>query len=242
MQLTFRVLSALLRYPEETVQQAAPDLAKALSEDGLLSEAQIASLEPILTSLAQDDLIDLQEGYVALFDRGRSQSLYLFEHVHGESRDRGQAMVDLRDRYEAVGLEISAKELPDYLPLFLEFISTLSREEAIEQLAQPGLIMAALAERLQEKESLYAAPMAVLRDLAAIDADIFANGAPEIAPVDDPDNLEELDAIWEEEQIRFGAPAAPDAEAPCPQVANILNRFSDPELDRSQPLRSAKNG
>lgn len=245
MRLTFRILSALLRYPNEDVQAAAPELAKALSEDGLLSNAQIASLEPMLATLAKDDLIDLQEAYVSLFDRGRAQSLHLFEHVHGESRDRGQAMVDLRDRYEANGLEISARELPDYLPLYLEYLSVLPPEEAMEQLAQPGLVIAALAERLQEKNSLYAAPMAVLRELAAIEADIFASGAPDIAPPDNPDDLAELDAAWEEEQIRFDAPAAPLApggEAPCPQVADMIARFHDPDLVKPELARRPHDG
>ena len=93
MRLTLRILSALLRYPDEAVQQAAPELAGALAEDGLLSSEQRASLQPLLDALASTDLLDAQERYVGPFDRGRAVSLHLFEHVHGESRDRGQAMV-----------------------------------------------------------------------------------------------------------------------------------------------------
>ncbi len=126
MNTTLRVLSALLRYPDEAVQQAAPILSALLAEEALLAPEQRAALAPLIERLADDDLLDLQEAYVALFDRGRALSLHLFEHVHGESRDRGQAMVDLRDRYVAQGLEITAKELPDYLPLFLEYLSVLS--------------------------------------------------------------------------------------------------------------------
>ena len=122
MNTTLRVLSALLRYPDEAVQQAAPVFSALLAEDGLLTPDQRAALAPLIERLAHDDLLDSQGAYVALFDRGRALSLHLFEHVHGESRDRGQAMVDLRDRYEAQGLEIEAKELPDYLPLFLEYL------------------------------------------------------------------------------------------------------------------------
>ncbi len=228
MRLTFRILSALLRYPDEAVQQAAPDLAQALAADDLLSPAQIAALAPLIVELAEDDLLDLQERYVGLFDRGRAVSLHLFEHVHGESRDRGQAMVDLRNRYEARGLEIAAKELPDYLPLFLEYVSVLPPSAAREQLAEPGVVLAALAQRLGERASPYAAPMQVLADLAGASGEDFA-----LSPADDPDDLAALDAAWEEEQIRFDAPAAPDAAAACPQAAAMVARFQVPEPDRS---------
>ena len=228
MRLTLRILSALLRYPDEAVQQAAPELAGALAEDGLLSSDQRASLQPLLDALASADLLDAQERYVGLFDRGRAVSLHLFEHVHGESRDRGQAMVDLRDRYEAQGLEITAKELPDYLPLFLEYLSVLPSAQAAEELAQPGVILSALADRLEEKGTPYAAPMRILADLAGAGGEAF-----EIAPADDPDDLAALDAAWEEEQIRFDAPVAPGT-ADCPQVAGMVDRMLAQEPVRSR--------
>lgn len=231
MRLTLRILSALLRYPDEAVQQAVPELAGALADDGLLSSEQRAALQPLLDALASADLLDAQERYVGLFDRGRAVSLHLFEHVHGESRDRGQAMVDLRDRYEAQGLEITAKELPDYLPLFLEYLSVLPSAQAAEELAQPGVILSALAARLEEKGTPYAAPMRILADLAGAGGEAF-----EIAPADDPDDLAALDAAWEEEQIRFDAPTAPGS-ADCPQVAGMVDRMLAQE-----PVRSHAHG
>jgi nitrate reductase delta subunit len=231
MNTTLRVLSALLRYPDEAVQQAAPMLSALLTEEALLAPEQRAALAPLIEQLAHDDLLDLQEAYVALFDRGRALSLHLFEHVHGESRDRGQAMVDLRDRYVAQGLEITAKELPDYLPLFLEYLSVLRPAQAAEELAQPGVILSALAERLEGKDTPYAAPMRILADLAGAGGEAFV-----IAPADDPDDLAALDAAWEEEQIRFDAPAAPGT-GECPQVAAMVARMHDPE-----PVRSPIHG
>lgn len=224
MQLTLRALSALLRYPDEDLQQVARDLPDALARDGLLTTAQIDTLAPLIRRLVDEDLLDLQEDYVALFDRGRTVSLLLFEHVHGESRDRGQAMVDLRSRYEAQGLEIAVSELPDYLPLFVEYLSVLDPAQAREELAQPGLIIAALAGRLEEKGTPWAAPMRVLADLAGASGEEVA-----LAPPDDPDDLAELDKAWEEEQVRFEAPAAPDAPQSCPQVETILDRIRNPE-------------
>lgn len=230
MRVTLHILSILLRYPDEAVQQAAPELADLLVGDGLVSRGQCTALEPLIDDLAGGDLLDLQERYVALFDRGRAVSLHLFEHVHGESRDRGQAMVDLRDRYEAQGLEIAAKELPDYLPLFLEYLSTLPPARAREELAQPGLIISALAERLEERGTPYAAPMRVLADLAGAGGEAFA-----IAPADDPDDLAALDAAWAEEEVRFDAPGAGGAGgAACPQAAALVARFQPAELVRSQ--------
>jgi nitrate reductase molybdenum cofactor assembly chaperone NarJ/NarW len=231
MRLTLRILSALLRYPDEAVQQAAPELAGVLAEDGLMSPEQRASLQPLLDALATTDLLDAQERYVGLFDRGRAVSLHLFEHVHGESRDRGQAMVDLRDRYEAHGLEITAKELPDYLPLFLEYLSVLPPAQAAEELAQPGVILSALAQRLEERDTPYAAPMRILADLAGAGGEAF-----EIAPADDPDDLAALDAAWEEEQIRFDAPAAPGG-GDCRQAAATVARFQT-----AAPLGSQAHG
>ena len=117
MRYTLMILSHLLRYPSQELREAAPELVMQLELDGVLGGNQIESLRPLVHSLIEDELLDLQESYTSLFDRGRALSLHLFEHVHGESRDRGQAMVDLRTRYVAQGLEISANELPDYLPL-----------------------------------------------------------------------------------------------------------------------------
>jgi nitrate reductase delta subunit len=231
MRLTLRVLSALLRYPDEGLVAAAPDFALALTRDGVLDPAQQAPLAPLIADLAALDLLDLQERYVALFDRGRAVSLHLFEHVHGESRDRGQAMVDLRSRYEALGLEITANELPDYLPLFLEYLSCLPANRVLEELAQPGVILAALADRLTERDAGYAAPMRILADLAGAGGVELA-----ITPVDDPDDLAALDAAWAEEQVRFDGPTVPDSET-CPQAVATVARFQ-----ASNPARNEAHG
>ena len=237
MSITFRILSALLQYPTADVQKAACEMRNALFEDSLLDAQHIDALNPLLKSLETSDLIDLQEDYVELFDRGRVHSLHLFEHVHGESRDRGQAMVDLRERYLAAGLDPVSNELPDYLPQFLEYCSVLPRKEALEQLAEPGLVLVALAQRLEERRSHYAAVLIALCDIAGVDRSIDVESA--IKPADDPDDLEALDAAWEEEEITFGA-GAPQAEGECPQAAAMVNRFATPP--NFEAVRSEKNG
>ena len=130
MRRTLKVLSALLSYPTAELQAAVPEMRAALDREARLPQRNRDRLDRILDEIATGDLYDLQERYVLLFDRTRSLSLHLFEHVHGESRDRGQAMVDLKSLYERHGLLMSSSELPDHLPLFLEFLSTIPEAEA----------------------------------------------------------------------------------------------------------------
>lgn len=151
MNAVVKIVSLLLSYPTQELKEAMPAIRQALDADAGLD----ARMRDRLTRLADDigrlDIYEAQERYVHLFDRTRSLSLHLFEHVYGESRDRGQAMVDLMEMYEAQGLEIDAKELPDYLPLFLEFVSMLPGAEARELLGQVAHIVSALKERLRKR-------------------------------------------------------------------------------------------
>ena len=145
MAKTFKVLSALLSYPTVDLQQAVGELRTVVETEALVPAAIRRQLDALMTDIAGGDIYDLQERYVLLFDRTRSLSLHLFEHVHGESRDRGQAMVDLLAMYEDKGLAAVKNELPDYLPLFLEFLATLPQAEACDLLGQPAHILGALA-------------------------------------------------------------------------------------------------
>ncbi len=210
--LTLRVLSQLLTYPREELVEAAPDLADVLAQEKLVDAYTRAALQPLLTRLEQDDLYVLQENYVALFDRTRRLSLHLFEHVHGESRDRGQAMVDLAALYEKGGLYVDANELPDYLPLFLEFAATRPWAEACGLLKDVTHILAQLEERLLERGSDYAAIFIALRILAGelhtVPADILSQ---QTAKTDNPvADLEALDKEWEETAVTFGPGDAMD--------------------------------
>ena len=161
MTRTFKALSALLSYPTPELQAAARDLRDAIAGEGIVDGVRCRALDRLIDEIAESDVYDLQERYVLLFDRTRSLSLHLFEHVHGESRDRGQAMIDLEELYAKSGLAISATELPDYLPLFLEFLSTRPFAEARDLLGQTAHILDALAERLEKRGSPYAAVFAL---------------------------------------------------------------------------------
>ena len=138
MLYTFKALSALLSYPTEDIRAAADELQKKLHDEAILPLWALRQIDELIGEYRTLDLYELQERYVFLFDRTRSLSLHLFEHVHGESRDRGQAMVDLKTLYSEGGLEIDSSELPDFLPLFLEFLATRPVAEARELLSEPA--------------------------------------------------------------------------------------------------------
>ena len=199
MARTYRALAALISYPTEALQAATGEIAAVLAEEGLVPAPQRAAIDGLLAELAEHDIYELQERYFALFDRSRTLSLHLFEHVHGESRDRGQAMADLIELYRGHGLEPTAGELPDFLPLFLEFLSLLPGHEARALLAEPAGILQTLADRLATRKSAYAAVFEALATLANAPAIDLPDTSAE-----DPDDLVALDAAWEEAAVHFG--------------------------------------
>jgi nitrate reductase delta subunit len=239
MTQTFKVLSALLSYPTAQLQEAVPELTAAIDREALLAPAVCRQLERLMNDIATGDLYDLQERYVLLFDRTRSLSLHLFEHVHGESRDRGQAMIDLKSLYENGGLEIEAAELPDFLPLFLEFLSTLPRAEAYELLGQPAHIFAALAERLHKRQCDYEAVFRALTSLAAAKPKAEDVSALLAEPDPDATDLAALDAAWEDQPVNFG----PNAGDGCKDglIARIrAGRRPAPGVAAATPSRTSR--
>ncbi len=122
--LTLRVLAHLLGYPDAELRTHLDELGTALRQEQALSAARQTELDALLQRLARRDALDTEAEFVELFDRGRGTALHLFEHVHGDSRDRGPAMVDLVKTYEAAGLFLGEGELPDHLSVVLEYAST----------------------------------------------------------------------------------------------------------------------
>ncbi|MFT4436590.1 nitrate reductase molybdenum cofactor assembly chaperone [Caballeronia sp. 15715] len=161
----YTLLSTLLDYPEAELLDALQEINQELSG---FPEATQAALQPLLALLREHSLIELQENYVATFDRNPAHSLHLFEHVHGESRDRGQAMVDLLDEYRRLGLEMATNELPDHVPLFLEVLGTIDPVEAPALLDEAIHVLAALGDRLARDESPYAGVFTVLRSMTDV--------------------------------------------------------------------------
>lgn len=198
------ILSRLLEYPDAALWQHQQEVYDALAESDVLSKEDAQSLCVFVRDLTQKEVLDVQAAYSELFDRGRATSMLLFEHVHGESRDRGQAMVDLMAQYAEHGLELDSRELPDHLPLYLEYLAQLPREEAQGGLQDIAPILALLSARLQQRESHYALMFDVLLRLASTEVD-SQKMAENIADEARDDTPQALDAVWEEEQVKFFA-------------------------------------
>ena len=224
MDRTLKAFSLILSYPTRELQHAMPEIGGVLASDTRLTTAARRALRPLVEDLAGRDIYDLQETFVMLFDRSRTLSLNLFEHVHGESRDRGGAMVSLVETYREGGFDPVTSELPDHLPVLLEFLATRPFGEAQDTLADAAHIFEALSERLVRRESPYAAVFAGLIQLAGIKADQEAVAEMLAQPDDDPTDLEALDEVWEESEVLFG----PDPNGGCPQVRDMLSRMDTP--------------
>ena len=224
MDRTLKAISLILSYPTTELQQAMPEIGGVLAAENRLTAAARRDLRPLVDALSSRDIYELQEQYVMLFDRSRTLSLNLFEHVHGESRDRGGAMVSLVETYRDGGFDPVTSELPDHLPVLLEFLSTRPSPEGQEILADAAHIFEALTTRLARRESHYGAVFTALSQLAAVQADSEAVAAMLAEPEVDPTDLEALDEVWEESEVLFG----PDPNAGCPQVRDMLSRMDTP--------------
>ncbi|MGL4349618.1 MAG: nitrate reductase molybdenum cofactor assembly chaperone [Plesiomonas shigelloides] len=198
------IVSRLLEYPDTALWQHQQEILDALMTSENLDKADAQALATFFQAMLTQDPLDVQSTYSQLFDRGRATSLLLFEHVHGESRDRGQAMVDLMAQYDAHGLQLDSHELPDHLPLYLEYLAQLPHAEAQGGLQDIAPILALLGARLTQRDSGYAMLFDLLLKLAntSIDSDHVAQKIIDEARDDTP---QALDAVWEEEQVKFFA-------------------------------------
>jgi nitrate reductase delta subunit len=239
MRCTLKVLSALLCYPTVELQAAIPEMRAALDAEGRLPQRNRDRLDRILEEIVTRDLYDLQERYVLLFDRTRSLSLHLFEHVHGESRDRGQAMVDLKALYERHGLFMNSSELPDHLPLFLEFLSEIPEAEACGLLEETSHVLEAIRLRLKKRKSAYSSIFSCAQALAQARPQTEVVTALMGEPDEDPNDLAALDATWEEEEVTFGPAAAAAAQCGKDGLAAKLRaaRRPAPGMPVPEPVR-----
>lgn len=207
-----KLVGVLLDYPQDELWEHGDELLAAAGDTGL-PPARREDLVRFVRELLAADALDAQDRWLQTFDRGRSMSLLLFEHIHGESRDRGQAMVDLIAAYRKKGFELSAKELPDYLPLLLEYLDQRPQAEARDWLHHVGHIVGLLAARAGERESPYAVLFEILVEYADGELDLGALRQRASEEVRD-DTPEAMDRLWEEEAVRFGTDAPDDSCAP----------------------------
>jgi nitrate reductase delta subunit len=201
--IILNLFSLLLDYPNDNSVKLIADIESHLIQSSL-SEVNKLGVKQLLAHFTRHSLLGLQSDYDAMFERGRSLSLHLFEHIHGESRDRGQAMVNLQQQYRDAGLEISVKELPDYLPLYLEFLSTQGEENARIGLEEVAPILAVLACRLDQRQNPYAAIFHSLMQISGAEINLLdvktqiSDEKPDYTP-------DALDKVWEEEAVSFSA-------------------------------------
>jgi nitrate reductase molybdenum cofactor assembly chaperone NarJ/NarW len=218
--LVLRALAALLTYPGRDVLAALPEIRAAAAGSPLLTRDDEARLARLIDDLGQTDPLLLEERYVQLFDRGRTTSLHLFEHVHGESRDRGPAMVDLVQIYEKAGLRLVGNELPDYLPAVLEYLSCRPLAEARAMLDDCAHIVRKVGETLAQRGSHYAAVLAAVLSVAGLPG-LDWSRAVEPAPAEPP-----IDEEWADAPA-FAGPAPPD-NGPQTSVMQFVPRRADP--------------
>lgn len=228
--LACKALAGLLLYPDEALIGALPEIVAILRESEL-AEAERDAVVRFCHRLAAADLMEAQGEYVALFDGAPSLSLYLFGHVHGDSRERGQAMADLVEDYRRMGLELAADELPDFLPVFLEYASLHEPAQARALLGEIADVAALIAGRLERRGTQYAAVLRAVEALGGRTADREAVDA-HLAEEEPTDTPEALDARYEEAPVDFMAPAA--ADGACSKAAALVAQFSSEIPPRSR--------
>jgi nitrate reductase delta subunit len=210
---TLRSLALLLGYPDEKLRGLLPALADAIDAEKALPSSRRIELRAFIGEMERADPIELEARYVELFDRGRATSLHLFEHVHGDSRDRGPAMIDLTQTYEKAGLLLGPHELPDHLCVVLEFASTQPPALAREFLAEMGHILIAIFSALRKRESRYATVLAAVLELAGQKV--------EAVPVVDD---EPIDQAWAEPVVFDGCSTRGQAVPGQPQPIHIVRK------------------
>jgi len=210
---SLRILSRLLTYPDAELRSLLLEMRRVLRAERAFSEARLAELEALIDALAAAEPLDAEAAYVQLFDRGRTTSLHLFEHVHGESRERGPAMIDLAKTYEQAGLHLASGELPDYLPVVLEFASTQPPRGARAFLGEMAHLLNILFGALQQRGSGYASVLGALLELAGEKAQ------PVVLAPEEP-----LDVTWSEPPAFEGCSVKGQAKPGEPQPIRILRK------------------
>lgn len=210
---SLRVLSLLLGYPDAHLRSLLPSLAHAIDAEAALPSPRRDELRSFIREMERADPIELEARYVELFDRGRATSLHLFEHVHGDSRDRGPAMIDLTQTYEKAGLFLGPHELPDHLCVVLEFASTQPPALARDFLGEMAHILNAIFSALRKRESRYASVLAAVLELAG-------HKAEAVAVLDD----DPMDESWAEPVVFDGCSTKGQAGPGEPQPIHIVRK------------------
>ena len=227
MPLTLRVLAHLLSYPDTRLRKHLGEMRDALHDERALTAGRLIEIDALIDRLRSGRAMDLEAAYVEMFDRGRGTALHLFEHVHGDSRDRGPAMVDLIKTYEQAGLYIGAAELPDHLTVVLEYASTQPPAQAREFLREVSHILQVIFSALLKRESPYASVLAAVLDLAG-------EKAQAVKIPDEP----AIDESWEEPMAFDGCSTQGQARPGQPQPIQIVKRSTTGAAPTSSGART----
>ncbi|MEI3377468.1 MAG: nitrate reductase molybdenum cofactor assembly chaperone [Coriobacteriales bacterium] len=197
-----KALACLLLYPDEDLLTNLPEIESTLQGSEELDGESKRRLEELIGWIREADMSSLQAAYVSTFDIGKHGSLNLFEHTQGDSRDRGHVMVELNRLYKEHGLELTTTELPDHLPVFLEFLSGLEREDAqlwLESVIGP---IEKIDRELQLDESPWEAVTAALLNFAGTEREVASERTPD-------EMIPTLDAEYYESPVTFGGSIDP---------------------------------
>ena len=240
--LILKVISRLLDYPSAELFSASEELIGVVNKADNISTKNRDSLVDFVQKLTSRDLYDAQESYDLLFDRGRALSLLLFEHVHGESRDRGQAMVDLLEVYKSKGFEVDSSQLPDYIPLYLEFLSEQEADFAEEWLGDICHLMTMLSERLIDRECYYSVLFDSLIDISGLEVN-REKITEAVKKEERDDTIEAIDKEWEDKEIKFDDPISSNGVIPsgenCPSASSGVHKSNnslDPNKIQNIPI------
>jgi nitrate reductase delta subunit len=159
-EVILKLLSACLAYPDPTFIEALPELEStaAAVENAPARER----LTDFLSRLKVQSLLTLQAHYTAAFDLNPSASLNLTYHLMGNREDRGRALSELIEVYRQAGFEPAVNDLPDFLPLLLEFLAAAPQAETQALIQRCLGAVPLIAARLREKGSMYVAPVEVV--------------------------------------------------------------------------------
>ncbi len=210
---SLRALALMLGYPNQDLRAQLPRLLEAIDTEDIVSATRRAELHALASELLRLDPMEVEARYVETFDRGRATSLHLFEHVHGDSRDRGPAMVDLVQTYDKAGLLLAPDELPDHLCVVLEFASTQPPALAREFLGEMAHILTAIFSALLQRGSPYAAAVAAVLELSGQKVQAVPIEA------DEP-----MDESWAEPVVFDGCSTRGQARPGDPQPIHIVRK------------------
>ncbi len=223
---TLQVLGFLLTYPSAKHKDILPECREILEKEKWLSSETLIAIDDLINWMEKQEYMDLQEEYVSLFDRTPSLCLHLFEHVHGDSRERGQALVDLSTVYKDAGLLINTNEMPDYLPLFLEYLSIIPAEEARETLGNAIDVIGAVGSRLQNRGSKYAVIFEALKEASVRKPDPKAVAQALKDDAGSAMSLADIDKVWEEQSAFENTEQTTGSDAGCSMVAGMVDSMN----------------